>query len=344
MRSPGRITQMDVARLAGVSQATVSTALGGGRDVVAAETMARIDAAIAELGYKPNRFAQALRTQRSMTIACVVPDLANPFYPFLFLGVQAVAEAADYDVVAVNTGGQASREMAAVHAAQEGRYDGIVGVFFSLGAHDFTGMVEAGVPLVRIEASRKQGGPLAIDDLYIDNCAAARSLVEGLIAQGHRRIAMVAGRGGPETVRVMGCRRALEAAGVEAQIWEDSNFSEEGGRRAARRFVAAGARATAVFAANDLMAIGVMQELAAAGLNVPRDISVVGFDDIHAAGLVTPSLTTVSLHQDKMGRRAAEMLLERITGKASGPARIEECAYHLRERGSTGPARQDVND
>lgn len=336
MNHHGRITQADVARLAGVSQATVSTVLNSGVEAVAADTAARIEAAIAKLGYRPNRFAQALRTQRTMTIACVVPDLTNPFYPSLFLGVQETAELVGYNVVAVNTKGDRAREQGVAQAAEQGLYDGVVGVFFSLGAKDFKHMIGAGVPLVRIEASRKPGGPLAIDDLYVDNCAAARKSVEALIAMGHSKIAMVAGNGGPEAVRVLGYRSALEAAGLEPSIWEDENFSDESGRRVARRFLDAGGDATAIVAANDLMAIGVMQVLSAAGLRIPDDISVTGFDDILAAGLVTPGLSTVALDQEGLGRRAAQMLLERVTGKFKGPSRVEERPFYLRNRGSTG--------
>lgn len=339
MTNAGRITQADVARLAGVSQATVSTVLNSGADLVAPDTAARIKAAMEELGYRPNRFAQALRTQRTMTIACVVPDLTNPFYPSLFIGVQETAESAGYDVVAVNTNGDRAREQGLVLAAAQGVYDGVVGVFFSLGARDFTQMIGVGVPLVRIEASRKAGGPLAIDDLYVDNCAAARRSVDALIAAGHRKIAMIAGSGGPETVRVHGYCSALKKAGLEPSIWEDENFSDEGGRRAARRLLEAHTGVTAIVAANDLMAIGVMQVLTAAGLSVPDDVSVMGFDDILAAGLVTPGLCTVSLDQDGLGRRAAQMLLDRMTGKFDGPARVEERPFYTRNRGSTGAVR-----
>lgn len=329
-----RITQKDVARAAGVSQATVSTVLNGGRAVVAQETAERIHAAIADLGYSPNRFAQALRTQKTMVIACVVPDLTNPFYPSLFTGVQRVSSEAGYDLVAIDTGGDRAQEMAVVNSAMQGRYDGVVGVFFSLSARDFERMISAGVPLVRIEASRKAGGPLAIDDLFVDNLAAAGKAVEALIALGHRDIAMLAGKGGPQAVRVEGYRRAVDAAGRAPSIWLDDSFTTEGGRQAARRLVASDTKVTAVFAANDLMALGAMQEFASAGIGVPGNISVMGFDDIMAAGFVTPGLSTVAVDQQGLGRRAAEMLLARISGDATGPGRTEEGAFRLMTRGS----------
>ena len=337
MPNATRTTQKDVARKAGVSQATVSTVLNGGRSMVAAGTAARIDAAIAELGYRPNRFAQALRTQRAMAIACIVPDLSNPFYPALVVGAQNVATACDYDVVAINTRGEHALEAAAVAAAAHGRYDGIIGVFFQLRAVDFAPAIAVGVAVVRIEAKRKAGGSLAVDDIFVDNRSASRAVTDRLLDLGHTRIAMIAGRGGPEQVRTEGYRTALAGRGLEPSIWLDDSFNEAGGRRAARAMLGSGPAPSAVIAANDLMAIGAMQELAASGVGIPDEVSVVGFDDILASRLVTPALTTVALNQQAIGVRAAEILIERLSGKLTGAGRAEEMPYDLRFRASIAP-------
>lgn len=310
--------------------------LNGGRDVIAPETAARIDAAIADLGYRPNRFAQALRTQRSMVIACIVPDLTNPFYPALVAGVQAVAGPAEYDVVAISTGGQRAAELAAISGAHQGRYDGIVGVFFALRTDDFRPLIQAGVALVRIEAAVRHGGHLAMDDLFVDNVAASRQAAEYLIGLGHRQIAMIAGQGGPQGKRVAGYQAALQARGLAPSIWLDPSFTDQGGRAATRRMLAAGQRPTAILAANDLMAFGAMQELTAGGISVPGDVSVLGFDDIDAARLTTPQLSSVALFQDRLGSCAAERLLDRIAGRASGPGIATEMPFELRRRASTG--------
>ncbi|RYF33752.1 MAG: LacI family transcriptional regulator, partial [Cytophagaceae bacterium] len=127
-----RVTQRQVAERAGVAQATVSLVLNGGRDKVTTETAERVETAIADLGYQPNRFAQALRTRRTYIIACVVPDLANPFYPSLVVAVQRVVRAAGYEVITIDTEGELTNERQVVAAAQQGRFDGIVGVFFRL--------------------------------------------------------------------------------------------------------------------------------------------------------------------------------------------------------------------
>ncbi|WP_054311307.1 LacI family DNA-binding transcriptional regulator [Mesorhizobium sp. 1M-11] len=332
-----RVTQKEVAERAGVAQATVSLVLNGGRDKVALETAERIEAAIAELGYQPNRFAQALRTQRTHVIACVVPDLTNPFYPALVVEVQKVARAAGYEVITIDTEGRLSNEEQVVLAAQRGRFDGIVGVFFNLGVGNLQQLSKVGVPVVRIEASRKAGGPLPIDDLFIDNVAAARALTCHLIDVGHRRITMIAAPGGPQRVRVQGYLEAMATIGVEPAVVEAANFTLEAGRQVGTWMATAGRLPSAIVAANDLMAIGVMQSLMAGGISIPNDVSVAGFDDILASALVTPSLTTVAQFQDKLGARAAERLLERLANENADPGQAEEMPFELVIRASVAP-------
>jgi LacI family transcriptional regulator len=331
-----RATQKDVAKAAGVSQATVSMVLSGGGGSIPAETWARITKAAKDLGYVPNRFAQALKTSRSMTIACIVPDITNPFYPALVRGIQSVADGLSYDVMTVNTDGVPERERHFLDWARQGRVDGVIGVFFTLRASDFVPLVEAGVPVVRIESSRKRGGAIAVDDLFVDSRAAAQAVTEFLIGQGHRRIALVAGRGGPQAHRIDGYRAALAAAGYPDHVVIDEEFSEVGGTRAAEGILAGDFKPTAIFAANDLMAIGVMQALRERAIRIPDDIAVVGFDDISAAKLVTPTLTTVAQFQRQMGERAAQMLMDRLRGDAAGPGKTVEMPFELILRGSTG--------
>ena len=332
-----RITQKEVAERAGVAQATVSLILNGGREKVTPETAERIEAAILELGYQPNRFAQALRTKRTYVIACVVPDLANPFYPSLVVAVQKVARAAGYEVVTIDTEGELNNERQVILAAQQGRFDGVVGVFFKTSARDLAPLGKTGVPVVRIEVSRKVGGPLPIDNLFIDNVAAARTLTKHLLDLGHRSIAMIAAPGGPQQVRLQGYLEAMATMGAAPIVLEAAHFTLEGGREVADRLLEGGRPVSAIIAANDLMAIGTMQSLAAHGLSVPVDVSVAGFDDILAAALVTPALTTVAQFQDRIGARAAEKLIERLADGASEPGQAEEMAYELIIRASVAP-------
>ncbi len=333
MRS--RPTQKDVAEKAGVSQATVSMVLGDKLTTsIPEETVERIRAIAKELGYSPNRLAQALKTRKTMMIACIVPDITNPFYPRLVRGVQSAAQHQNYDVITLNTDGTREHESYYLRWAQEGRVDGVVGVFFNLRVPDFATAVQAGLPIVRIESSRKTGGRIAVDDIFVDSKAATIAVIDYMLGAGHRRIAMIAGSGGPQRVRVEGYRERLAAAGLEAMVVVDEAFSETGGSRAAERILASDFKPTAIFAANDLMAIGAMQALSSRGIDIPGDIAVAGFDDIPAAKFVSPSLSTVTQFQDKLGEKAAECLLERLNGSRSDGGLAYEMPYQLIKRSS----------
>ncbi len=329
-----RATQKDVARAAGLSQATVSMVLSGAAGDTPTETLERINKAIQELNYVPNRFAQALKTSRSMTIACIVPDIANPFYPSLIRGVQSVCDTLGYDVIAVNTDGSAEREQHFLEWSRQGRVDGVVGVFWNLRAKDFASLVDAGVPVVRFENSLKEGGEIALDNIFVDGRRGAYEMTQYLLAKGHRSIAMIAGRGGPQGVRVEGYKAALQEAGAEPNIVIDEDFDEIGGARSAAALLDQPSRPSALFAANDLMAIGAMQAIRERGLSIPQDIAVAGFDDISAAKLVWPGLTTVAQYQYDMGVRAAEILMERLRGKSPTTGTAHEMPFSIIERGS----------
>ncbi len=331
-----RVTQREVAFAAGVSQATVSLVLGEAKaHGIPEETYARVAQVARELGYVPNRFAQALKTNRTMTLACVVPDVANPFYPSLLRGIQSVADAAGYDVIALNTDGAASRERRFLDWSLRGTIDGAIGVFFKIRAPDFAPVTQAGIGVVRVETSAKRGGALPIDNLYVDNIAAAAAATRYLIEKGHRRIAMIAGLGGPETNRSAGYLRAMREAGLEPQLASQGDFNEEAGYHAARDVLDARPRPTAIFAANDLMALGAMTATREAHLAIPEDIALMGFDDIFAARVVTPALSTVNQFQHDLGRAAAEMLLQRLTElPRDAPGRRREMPFAIVTRQS----------
>jgi LacI family transcriptional regulator len=329
-----RATQWDVARKAGVSQAMVSLVLGGSSSGGRAKTTARVLKVARELGYRPNRPAQALRTGRTKTIAVVVPDICNPFFPSLLKGAQSVADSAGYDVITLNTAGQRESERRILRWGVEGRVDGVIGVFFTLRANEFRPLIDAGVGVVRVESTFKKPGVLPIDNLFVDNRAAAAAATRFLIERGHQKIAMLAGPDGPQAARAEGYLQALAERGFEADIVTGAEFTEVGGRTAAASVLAGRNRPSAFFAANDLMAIGAMAALRDAGLAVPQDMAVVGFDDIFIARLVSPSLTTVSQFQHSIGVAAAETLLERLRGSASKPGVNREMPYRLIERES----------
>jgi LacI family transcriptional regulator len=330
-----RPTQKDIAKLAQVSQATVSLVLNGVADSsVPAITRRKVFRAAKNLGYVPNRVAQSLRTQRTKTIACIVPDITNPFYPALERGAQNSAEAHGYDVLIYNTDGLPGKERKCLDRLLEGRVDGVIGVFFHLTARDLRPLLERKIAVVRIEAGLKLGGPWPLDNLFVDNLSAAKAAAHYLIEQGHRRIAMLAGNAGPDSARVRGYREALRSKKLLSDVVSGHEFSERQGYESTQRILRRATRPTAIFAGNDMMAIGAIMAVREAGLQIPEEVAIAGFDDISIARLVSPPLTTVSQFQQKLGNRAVEMLLERLNGKTTGPGRCEEMPFELMIRKS----------
>ena len=327
-------TQSDVAKRAGVSQATVSYVLNDNPVFsVPVETRQRILDAVDELGYIPNGAARSLRTRKTYTIASVIPDITNPFYPAFERGVQESAESHGYDLIVYNTSGIAEKERRCLRSVQQGRVDGVIGVFFHLTARDLVALLEQGIAVVRLEAMKKEASEydLPLDNLYVDNVAAARTAVDYLIGRGHIRIGMLDGQRGPGRARVLGYHQALAEHGiaVDQNLIRDGDFREDGGYRAMRELLGLSPRPTAVFAANDMMAMGALLAVREAGLLVPWDVALAGFDDTPITKLVTPSLTTVTQFQEELGRRAAEMLFERLAGTVPEHGRNEEMPYEL---------------
>jgi LacI family transcriptional regulator len=317
-----RPTQADVARLAAVSQPVVSYVLSGDPQApVAEETRRRVLAAIADLGYVPNHSARSLRRRRTFTIAGVIPDITNPFYPAFERGIQDVAEAAGYDLITYNTDGEIERERKFLRSALEGRVDGVVITPFHVPLRECAALVAAGVAVVALTTELPPADTAPLDTIAIDCVAAARTAVDYLIARGHSRIGMVAGEAGtpPREDRVRGYTLALREHGLlfDRMMVRGADFTERGGYDATQELLRLAERPTAIFAANDLMAMGAMAALREAGLRAPDDIAIVGFDDIPAARLVDPPLTTIAQYPERLGARAAQLLLERLD--AGGP-------------------------
>jgi LacI family transcriptional regulator len=325
-------TQADVARRAGVSQATVSYVLNNNTVIaVPDETRRRIQDAIRDLGYIPDRAARSLRTRKTYTLAGVIPDITNPFYPAFERGIQDLADQHGYDLIMYNTDGSAEKELKSLRSVQQGRVDGLIAVLFHLNARDLMPLLDMNIAVVRLEATFKPAGPAPIDNLCVDNIAAARRAVEYLIDKGHQRIGMLTGERGPGANRLLGYQQALAARRIplEDELIRSSDFNVAGGYVGMRELLGLAQRPAAVFAANDLMAMGAMQAIRAAGLRIPQDVAVVGFDNIPAAELVTPALTTVNQFQEQLGRRAAQLLLERFDGLGPEGGRSEELPAEL---------------
>ena len=333
-----RPTQADVARVANVSQAMVSYVLNETAPVsISPEVRQRIQNAIQQLGYQPNRAARSLRTSKTYTIAAIIPDILNPFYPAFVRGIQDVADDRGYDVITYNTDGLAAKEHKYIQSMLEARVDGLVAVLFHTSARELFPLLDHNIPVIRLEAIEKAAGARPLDNIYLDNMAGARAAVTLLIDKGHTRIGLLAGPEGPSHYRLLGYQSALEAhhIPVSPELIQRGDFNEVGGYSAMVTLLGLNPPPTAIFASNDLMAMGAYLAIKEAGLDIPRDIAVVGFDNIPTSNLVSPPLTTVDQFQHQVGQRAAAMLLERLQEVSWSSGRSEQQPYQLVVRAST---------
>ncbi|HEX4213481.1 MAG TPA: LacI family DNA-binding transcriptional regulator [Candidatus Dormibacteraeota bacterium] len=335
---PRRPTQTDVARLAGVSQTLVSLVLNDNRPIaVPAATRKRILDAVEELSYVRNTSGRQLRLQRAFRVAAVVPDITNLFYPSVVQGVQNVADRNGYEVLVLITDRILEKELKVVRLGLEGSIDGVVAAFFQVASDRLRRLVEWGVGVVRVEAHRRHDEEVGLDSVYIDNAGASRDLVIHLIERGHRRIGVITSPQGPGPSRLRGYREAhrLHGLAVARGMVVAGDFSSESGHAAVAGLLALPEPPTAIFAANDMMAIGASTALLERGLRIPGDVAVAGFDDIPVAGIIRPPLTTVAQDGVRMGERAAELLFERLTAEAPLPGRSEQIPHRLIVREST---------
>lgn len=306
----------DIARRLGVSPATVSRALSDS-GLVAEPTSRRIREMAQQLNYRPNVSARNLRTQRSMTVLLVVRDVGNPFYLEILKGVEQSARAAGYSVLMGNTEDDPARESEYFGMLSDGHADGMI---LMTGKLPETGPEAAPIwpdlpVVVALEVIEGSGYP----HVQIDNVGAARGAVEHLIALGHRRIAHITGPV-PEimsTRRRQGYREAMASAGLDIPegYEQPGDFVLKSGREACRRLFDLPQPPTAIFIANDEMAFGAINELRQIGLDVPGDVSVVGFDDLFLGEAFYPPLTTVSQPRLDIGRRAMTLLLDMLAGR-----------------------------
>lgn len=316
----------------------VSYVLNDKADEVSAETRERILAVIDEIGYVPDGAARSLRTRKTQTIACIIPDITNPYYPALERGLQRSAEAEGFDLIVSNTDGIADKESRALRGLLGGRADGAVMVPFHIDRERVREVRRAGIALVLHFRADAELLELGVDMVEVDTGDGARMAVEYLIAKGHRRIGMIAGIANtpPREVRLAGYRQALRSHGLPADdlLIRGADYQEQGGHEAMVELLRLANRPTAVFAANDLMALGAMMAIREAGLRIPDDIAIVGLDDIPAARLVHPPLTTVAQFPDRLGQQAAELLFSRLRGDAPDSGRLLRHACELIVRDS----------
>lgn len=331
-------TQADVARLAGVSQTTVSYILNNRPVNIPEETRQRVVAAMDSLGYIPNRAARTLRTNETHTIACIIPEITNPFFYPAVRGIQDIAEAHDYDLVVYNSDLSAAKEHKLIRSVQYSHVDGLIGFFVHLTAADFQPLLNQGIAVVKSELGYVDYRDLPLDTIYVDNIRAASAVVTYLIEQGHRRIAMLGGSAAtPRDFRIRGYRQALMENDIplDEALIVGGEFTVEDGYTRMKGLLELDNRPTAVFGANDLLAIGALRAIKDAGLRVPVDVAVMGFDNILAAQLISPQLSTVEHFPQLLGERAATMLFERLDGTAPKHGRNLELPFEMVFRETT---------
>jgi LacI family transcriptional regulator len=312
----------DIARRAGVSPSTVSRVLAGSRHPVSAATQERVTRAAQALNFRPNLLARGLATSRSKVLGAIVHDISDPYFGTIVRGLEECARAGNYHLFVCGSDRDAERELAQVEALMSRRVDGLI--FTGGGIDDPTYQRK----LRRVLADyRRQGGvvvqlaPAAVPARRIepDNRGGSEMVVRHLAELGHRRIGYVSGPAHIRTsaIRLEGFRAGLAAAGLRAndRFIACGEFSVGGGAKAAAELVSGGLNLTAIVAANDITAFGVLDELDRRGIRVPEDISVAGFDDIEAASLVRPRLTTARIPIAELGRAGAEMAQALLAGK-----------------------------
>lgn len=333
------ITMRDVARAAGVSQSTVSRVLNDVENgiPIGEETRQRVMQAVEALGYYPNIHAGSLRGQKNFMIAMMIADIANPFYHPMVRVVQDMAHTHRYDVMIANTDHTREGEMLFVESVIRRPVDGVIMVPYHLGETEIERIIVrtgAAVAVLGQHVNHPQADTIFGDD----DCAVLEAITWLIRERGHKRIGFI----GVTNSFSAGARRrsafldALRQAELPIfpEMFEIGDWSSESGGHAMQVFLSLPNPPTAVFAVNDLMAIGAMEAALKAGLRIPEDIAVMGFDDIPPASWVRPRLTTVAQHSTEIGRIMAESIFERIQGDYSGPGRRFEVKCRLVKRES----------
>ncbi len=330
----------EVALKAGVSIATVSRVLND-KGPVAVETRTRILAAIEQLRYVPHGAARSLITNQTDTIGVLLPDFYGEFFSEVIRGIDLAARRSGFHVLI--SGFHSDRaEIEAVLRALRGRVDGLIVLSPDVDAQGLHRNLPETLPVVLLNTPVDG---TAFDAINLDNHGGAFAMVRHLAGLGHRRIALI--RGPEENAdareRLRGYRDALRAEGIEPSdaLELGGDFSEESGYAAGQRLLALTPRPTAVFAANDSMAIGCLFALREAGARVPDDMALAGFDDIPIARYLTPSLSSVHVPIAELGMRAMERLLHAVESKNGHQRRQETVATTLAVRASCGGAAKD---
>ncbi|MEU6432030.1 LacI family DNA-binding transcriptional regulator [Microbispora sp. NPDC046973] len=328
------VSLRDVALLAGVSVKTVSNVVNGYAHVSPA-TRAKVERALSQLDYRPNLSARNLRLGRTGVIALALPELDAPYFAELSRFVIDAAAEQRWLVVIEQTDGSLERERQVLDGVRDHRVDGVILSPVSIGAEELAARTDDAALVLLGE--RIYDGPA--DHVAIDNVRAARDVTEHLIGLGRRRIAALGAQdnsiSGTAPLRLAGYAEAMAARGLPQTIAEVDSYRRAEGAAAMARLLAAPETPDAVFCFNDLLALGAMRTILAAGLRVPEDIALAGLDDIEDGRYSTPTLTTVAPDKAQLARIAVDLLRARLDGRTAGPPREVRADYRLVVREST---------
>jgi DNA-binding LacI/PurR family transcriptional regulator len=326
----------DVAARAGVSVASVSRVLNDSKPVAHA-TRQRVLAAAEALHYSIDQRARALRRRKSGTLGLIVSDVGNPYFPEVIRAIEAVAYHSGHDLFLCNSDEDPQRERFYIRAMIAQRIGGIIIVPVTATSDSLGLALRNDIPIVCLD---RRLDDIELDTVVIDNRAGGALAADALLDGEHRRIGAVVARGTrPGEDRLAGFAERLAARGapLDPQLVADGEYRQQGGHAAARGLFALPRRPTGLFVANHPMTLGALQAARESALAVPRDLSLVAFDDTPWASFLDPPLTTVSQPTDELGVAAAQLLIDRVEERYAGPARSIVLAPKLVVRGSIAP-------
>ncbi|MEV4686184.1 LacI family DNA-binding transcriptional regulator [Microbacterium sp. LWH3-1.2] len=334
-----RATIAEVAQLAGVHAGTASRALNARtRAMVNADTVLRVEEAAKRLGYVPNALARGLRTRNSMTIGVVIPDITNPFFPPVVRGIEAHLQPHGYSALIANTDGFAEGESGALRSLLDRRVDGLI---VASGQREETAIAELYRSGVKVVLLNRDAGPVPYPLVAGNDASGIAAAVESLVELGHRRLVHVAG---PMSISTSASRaQAFEAScsaheGVVGTVVNADALSIEAGRDAMLPLLRNRSHGiTGVIASTDLIAVGILRAMKQMAIQCPRDMSVIGFNDVQFAEDFCPPLSTIRVPTTAMGERAARLLLDALNG-GDQMAETVMLPVSLVLRDSTGPA------
>ena len=328
----------DVARLAGVAPITVSRVINNS-GYISQDTRERVEAAIIELGYVPNIIARSLRSKRTNTLALVLTDITNPFFTVIARGVEDIASDAGFTVIYCNTDESVDEEAKYLQLLLQKQVDGILLVPARSTSRSIELIHEQGTPVVILD---RRVSNVDVDIVRCDSVEGAYRLIKLLIDQGHRRIAVLSGPLGVSTAedRVVGYRTAMTEAGVSVDgLVFYGAYTQASGYEMAQQVLSQSPQPTALFAANNFIAIGALKALRDNGLKIPEDISIVSFDELPPMPIAEPFLTVAAQPAYEMGCKGTELLLNRLKGEAPSECQEILLPIELIVRRSSGPVK-----